>query len=196
MKIKMIFLQIITVAFLVACGSGGGRQAIADVSQAAFDALVGRVSNVERDLAALGQAPIEHVVDANGDTVGEVIGYGSNGMAVVRIQIGSLWYRASIGPNGSWSPVDTYHHDSTCGGGTLVDRREIQPGFDFVFSTSDNLFSWERLQAGTGPIVPMTKREAYQGQCVGVSPNPRLAYYVVGPVGQASQPFTPPYHIQ
>ena len=46
------------VAFLVACGGGGGAQAIAEhISTAMFDALSARVSTNESSIAALEATP-------------------------------------------------------------------------------------------------------------------------------------------
>lgn len=195
MNMKTKFLQVLTVVFLVACGSGGGGQALADVTQAAFDALVARVSTVERDVAALAPAPVANVVDANGLSVGEVVGTGHGGSRHVSVEVGSLFYTATMNDAGSWQPVNTYHTEPTCNksASLLIDARELPGGFDFVFSFNSDHSNWYAVQP-VAQTIPGWIREGYNGQCNSIA-NPRLSFYRAYSIGGTSQ-FVAPFHIE
>ena len=130
----------LTVVFLVACGGSGGREALADVTDAMFNALVARVTNNESAIAQLQTAPppvgSETLVDANGVTVGGIVGHGTGNNVQVDILLQGIGYTATFTPAGSWQPLNTYHTEPTCSQSSshFIDRAEITVGFWFAWS--------------------------------------------------------------
>jgi len=196
MKTKAIFFQLLTVVFLVACGSNGGQQALADVTDAMFNALKARVTANEQAIDALAPPHVETLADSNGVVVGTIAGHGAGNSVQVNIDVGGLAYVAAFGPAGSWQPRDTYHTEPTCSlsQSLFVDRAEVPDGFNFVFSFGNGHNSWYRLDVVSGQVIPGWKREGYAGQCVSIQ-NPRMTFYAANSVG-ASDTFTPPFHIE
>lgn len=193
MKNKLLVM--LTVAVLVACGGGGGKQALADVTDEMFNALVARVTANENAIAALQPVPVDRVLDANGNEVGPVVGVGAGAMRMVSVNAGGLWFTMAFGPNGSWEPVTRYYTEPTCTTPSyFVDRNEITAGFDFAFfGEGDNATLYD-LTPVSGQVIPGWKREAFSGQCASIG-NPRLSFYKADRVGVATGQYTPPYHV-
>jgi hypothetical protein len=194
-EMKNIYIGL-TVAFLVACGGGGGAEALADVTDAMFNALVARVTKNENDIAALQPPPVETLADANGATVGTIVGRGTGNSVQVDIDVGALAYVATFTPAGSWQPLNTFHTEPTCSlsASLFVDRAEIVAGFGFAFSFNTDPSTWYSLTPVAGQVMPGWKREGFGGQCVAIV-NPRAQFYVAQTVG-ASALFVAPFHIE
>lgn len=183
----------LTVIFLVACGSGGGVQALADVTDAMFDALVARVSQNESDIQMLQPTLNEILVDANGGTVGSIAGHGAGNSVQVDLTLSGIGYTATFTPDGSWQPQDTYHTEPTCrqSPSHFVDRAEITVGFWFTWSDGTDWFS---LMPVNGQVIPGWKREGFSGQCVAIA-NPRSQFYTAQRL-TAGNTFVAPFSIQ
>ncbi len=183
----------LTVIFLVACGGGGGSNALADVTQAMFDALVARVTQNESDIAALQPATAETLVDANGNVVGTIVGHGAGNNVQVDVTLNGIGYTATFAPAGSWQPLDTYHTEPTCSQGSshFIDRAEITVGFWFAWSDGVDWFS---LSPVAGQVIPGWKREGFGGSCMAIA-NPRAQFYTATLITAGNQ-FTGPFSIQ
>lgn len=184
------------VAFLVACGGGGGVPALADVTDAMFNALASRVTANESAIATLQTTQAPNLVDANGTIVGPVVGRGNGGTAQVAIVVNGIDYVATFGPGGTWRPKQTYHTEPTCNlsASLFVDQREIESGFWFLWSPGDfnpNQSGFYDLVPANGNVIPGWIKDGF-GSCTAVQ-NPRLKFYASHFVGASDiyqAPFT------
>ena len=188
------------VAFLIACGSGpGGRQAIADVTDAMFNALVARVTTNESAIATLQDVQAPNLVDVNGTVVGPILGRGNGGTAIVEVTINGLPYVASFGPGGTWYPKITYYNDPGCSSSPVwIDAREVEAGFDYVwaFTRPDSVTAWRSIEpVRSDAIILVGWRKDGRGFCEGIQ-SPRLKFYSSQVIGGSADVYTPPFSIE
>ena len=183
----------LTVIFLVACGGGGGMQALADVTDEMFNALVARVTQNENAIAALPATLNETLVDVNSSVVGAIVGHGTGNSVQVDILLNGIGYTATFTPAGSWQPLNTYHTEPTCSQSSshFIDRAELTVGFWFAWSDGTDWFS---LLPVNGQVMPGWKREGFSGSCMAIA-NPRAQFYTATLITGGSQ-FTGPFSIQ
>jgi hypothetical protein len=137
------------VAFLVACGGGGGAKALADVTDAMFNALVARVTANESSIVALQTAtppPVPgaaNLVNDAQEVVGEIVGVMSTGRVMVLLPNGYVVnFRNDMpGDSDAWDTL--YFTSLNCDGIPYVTATE-----SFNASTRRSIYpvanSWTR----------------------------------------------------
>ena len=185
------------VAFLGACGGGGGAKAVAEhITDAMFNALSARVPANESSIVTLQTA--SNLLDVNGTVVGPIVGRGNGGTASVNVTVSGTQYVASLGPDGTWRPKVYYNNEPTCSiaNGMYVDQREVEAGFDYVWSPGDFITSnsgWYNLETIDANFVPGWIKDGF-GSCTGIQ-NPRLKFYSANFIG-ASDVYLAPFNVQ